>query len=41
MAGMLLPTLGTAAYQVGIASLLVALLIGIAILRGGPQGGAA
>ena len=34
----LLPHLGTGAYQVAIASLLVLLLIGIAILRGVPEG---
>ena len=34
----LLPHLGTAAYQVAIASLLVLLLIGVAILRGVPEG---
>ena len=34
----LLPHLGTAAYQVAIASLLVLLLIGVAILRGVPDG---
>jgi MFS transporter, UMF1 family len=36
----LLPTLGTGAYQVAIASLLVLLLIGLAILRRVPEGSA-